>query len=77
MIGRKRSADSVRDKARSRLQRLPVIDVLNWSDQAVNGLHQALDAYRRDADGAALEEARKAVSMLAGVVDTLEDRHRE
>lgn len=68
--------DSVRSKAIKRLRRLPEIEILNWSDQAVNSLHQSLDAYRRERDGAALEEARQAVSMLAGVVDILEARYR-
>ena len=76
MIRRRSKEDKVRGLAVKRLQRLPDIDVLNWSEQAVNGMHQALDAYRRERDTAALEEARRAASMLAGVVDVLESRQQ-
>lgn len=70
----KATTDSVREKARNRLQRLPTPEVVDWSEQAVNGCHRALDAFRRDADGAALQEARQAVSMLAGAMDVIEAR---
>ena len=71
---RERQQDSVRAKAATRLGKVSNLEVLNWSEQAVNGFHRALDAYRTKGDPVALEECRKAVSMLAGAVDVLESR---
>lgn len=70
------ASDSVRETARNRLQRVSGPEVLDWAEQAVNGFHRALDGYRRDRDGAALQEARQAVSMLAGALDVVEQRHQ-
>lgn len=68
-------ADSVRATAADRLRRVQSGEVMTWAEQAVNGFHQNLDAYRMRKDQAALEELRKAVSMLAGAVDVLEERN--
>lgn len=66
--------DPVRDKARNRLKMVDNEQVLNWAEQAINGLHMSLDVLRKGADDAALQEARQAVSMLSGAVDVLEKR---
>jgi uncharacterized protein YlxW (UPF0749 family) len=68
--------DSVRQRAAKRLRQVSTHEVLTWAETAVNGFHQNLDAYRNRADQAAFEELRKAVSMLRGAVDVLEDRNR-
>lgn len=69
----------VETRAYERLRTLSEFEVLNWTEQAVNGLHMTLDVLRRpervvDAP-AAVAEARKAVDMLAGAVAVLEERH--
>lgn len=66
--------DSVRDTAIFRLRQVTSGEVITWAEQAVNGFHQNLDTYRTYKDEAALQELRKAVSMLAGAVDVLEER---
>lgn len=71
---RAQKPDSVREKASSRLKQVGDFEVVNWAEQAVNVCHANLDAYRRTREGAALDEARKAVSSLAGALDVLETR---
>lgn len=68
--------DSVRQRAAKRLRKVSTHEVLTWAETAVNGFHMNLDAYRLRADQAAFEELRKAVSMLRGAVDVLEERNR-
>lgn len=67
-------------KAFDRLRTIADFEVLNWSEQAVNTLHQTLDTMRKPERRvdmpAALEEARRAVSMLSGAVGALEARYR-
>lgn len=72
---RKSTGDSVRDTAANRLRRVGSGEVMSWAEQAVNGFHQSMDAYRMHKDQAAFEELRKAVSMLAGAMDVLEERN--
>ena len=69
--GRAREADSVRERAETRLSRLPTPEVLNWADQAGTGVAKALDDYRRLGERQSLVEAQEGVSALAGVLDVL------
>lgn len=71
---RAQEPDSVRLRAQERLSQVSSLEVVNWSEQAVNGFHRSLDEYRSHNDQAALRECRRAVSMLAGAVDVLEKR---
>jgi hypothetical protein len=73
---RQREEDSVRRKAADRLGRVSTGQVMNWADEAVTGFYRSMDAYRMRNDQAALEELRKAVSMLAGALDVLEQRNQ-
>lgn len=68
--------DSVRKRAAKRLSKVSTNEVLVWAESAVNGFHRSLDAYRARNDQAAFEELRKAVSMMRGALDVLEDRNR-
>lgn len=78
----KRAKETFRDKhekrAYARLLTLPEHEVLNWTEQAVNGIHMSLDALRRPDrlmdHPAALTEVRRAVSLLSGAVKAMEDR---
>lgn len=69
--------DSVRDTAANRLRRVGSGEVMTWAEQAIHGFYRDMDAFRMHKDPAALAELRKAVSMLAGAMDVLEERNTD
>lgn len=73
---RQPTRDSVRERAANRLRMVNTSEVLAWAEQAITGFHRDLDAYRLRNDQTAFEELRKAVSMLSGAMDVLEERNR-
>lgn len=68
--------DSVRHRAAKRLARVSTAEVCVWTESAINGFHQNLDAYRARNDQAAFGELRKSIMMLAGAMDVLEQRNQ-
>ena len=71
------SEDKVRAKAAERLRTVPTSQAMNWAEQAITSFHQSLDLYRMHKDVEALAEARKAVSMIAGAMDVIEERNQD
>lgn len=74
---RKASEDPVRARAAKRLRTVPQNQAMNWMESAITSFHRNLDMYRMHNDHAALAECRKAVSMLAGGMDVLEERKQD
>lgn len=66
---------TVEEKARKRLLRLPTMDILNWCDQAGSGMARALDDYRRLNMDESLDEARDGARTLLVAIDVLQERH--
>lgn len=73
MFGKKQGLREhpMRRKARTRMERLPEAEILNWIDVAGSGVAQALDEYRRKRDAGALIDAENGVEALAGAVAAL------
>jgi UDP-glucose 6-dehydrogenase len=70
----KPNTDNIRAKAKKRLEKVAVADVLNWSESAIDAFHYQLDAYRRNPEAVAVEELHNSLSTLQGAVDALETR---
>jgi hypothetical protein len=66
--------DPARRKARERMSRLPIGEILDWADQAGSGVAKALNDYRRDGTSESLEDARVGLQTLLGVVEELQSR---
>lgn len=66
--------DAVRDKAATRVSRIPEDELLDWADVAGSGIARALREYQSRRDPRHLIEAREAVSALQGVIDDLARR---
>jgi hypothetical protein len=62
-------------KARARVQKMSIHELLGWADGAGSGMAKAIDDYRRQNDMASLEEVRTALIALSAVVDELQVRH--
>ena len=64
-------------KARKRLARQTPLVVTDWSMSSIWALQEAIEAYQRTFDRAALVEAETAVILLQAGVDVLLDKHQD
>lgn len=74
LLARKDPEEKVREKAATRMDRLSMAEILDWSDAVGSGVARNLQDYRRHADSASLAEARQGVLYLLGCLDVLERR---
>lgn len=70
----KANKDTIRDKARKRLEKVGTTETLRWAESAIDAFHYQLDAYRRNPEAVAIEELHASLSTLQGAVDALDTR---
>ena len=61
--------------AQRRAARIATPDLYGWAEQALNGIGMALNDWRRDPLGPALDEAATGAEALLAVVQELRRRH--
>ncbi|MFD9947134.1 hypothetical protein ACFWYW_11925 [Nonomuraea sp. NPDC059023] len=73
-LRRLKQHDASRDLARKRLARLPIPDALSWGDVCLAGVWRELEDYRKDSAPHRLDEARRGLQSMLGLMDDLQNR---
>lgn len=60
------------NRAHKRLKRLSASEVVRWADTSLVATQQALEAYGRSRDAAALDEAHRGAIVILAAVDALQ-----
>lgn len=63
--------NSARERARRRVQKMSVHELLNWADAAGSGMAKGFDDYRRDGNPDSLHEIQDALVALSEVTEEL------
>lgn len=66
--------DRVHRKVKKRMEKVSKGENVDWADNCLWAVQEALEQYRRSQDGAALAAAKESAVGLLGAIDALLDR---
>ena len=71
----KKKVEREKTKMEKRVAKLPSVELLSWTDQAIYSLGRNLSTWQKTEDKFYLDEAKAAAEALHAIVDTLSERH--